>query len=95
MKPRIFQPYLIFRQLAAKALKKATQIPVWSQYHTEAWEEQLGSEDEGAGGTADGCDSWPGTVDQRVGQAKVRWKPGQPLMRLAPKMSARIRHALI
>ena len=49
MKLRIFQPYLIFRQLAAKALKKATQIPVWSQYHTEAWEEQLGSEDEGAG----------------------------------------------
>ena len=52
MKPRIFQPYLIFCQLAAKALKKATQIPVWSQDHTEAWEEQLGSEDEGAGGTA-------------------------------------------
>ena len=49
MKPRIFQPYLICRQLAAKALKKATQIPVWSQYHTEAWEEQQGSENEGAG----------------------------------------------
>ena len=38
-----------FLPIGCKSPKKATQIPVWSQYHTEAWEEQLGSEDEGAG----------------------------------------------
>ena len=38
-----------FPPIGCKSPKKATQIPVWSQYHTEAWEEQLGSEDEGAG----------------------------------------------